>query len=197
MWSIGFTNSQMPRTPALSSAVFAVLSVLYPVLAVVTIRTLGPNAAFVALLALIGARLLTPFLRGVPSSMAFALAPVLVGIIGIGIFDRQLSIRLYPVFMSLAMLAAFAATLFHPPSMIERFARVFEPDLPDSGVLYTYRVTLIWIGFFAINAAIALWTVAQSGWSAWTLYNGFISYVAAGALLGGEYVVRQFVRRDP
>jgi uncharacterized membrane protein len=62
-------------------------------------------------------------------------------------------------------------------------------------VRYTYKVTIIWIGFFALNGAIALWSVLQPGWTAWTLYNGFISYVAVGVLFAGEYVVRKFVRR--
>jgi uncharacterized membrane protein len=185
----------MLKWPDLPSALFAGVSVLYPVLAVLTIRSFGPNAAFIALVLLIGARLATPLLRGIPASMALALAPVLVAVFAVGVFDRQLSVRLYPVFMSLALLGAFATTLWHPPSMIERFARVFEPDLPPSGVRYTHRVTLVWIGFFALNATIALWTTLQPGWAAWTLYNGFIAYVAAGTLMAGEYVVRHFARR--
>ncbi len=182
--------------PDLPSALFAGLSVLYPVIAVLTVRTLGPNVAFVALVLLVAARLLTPFLRGVPASMGFALAPVLAAVFAVGLFDRQLSVRLYPVFMNMAMLAAFAATLWHPPSMIERFARVFEPDLPPSGVRYTRKVTMVWIGFFALNGTIALWTVLEPGWTRWTLYNGLIAYIAAGLLLGGEFIVRQFVRRE-
>jgi len=80
--------------------------------------------------------------------------------------------------------------------MIERFARVLDPDLPESGVRYTRKVTIVWIGFFALNGAIALWTVLQPGWAAWTLYNGFLSYVAAGLLFVGEYFVRQRVMRQ-
>jgi uncharacterized membrane protein len=185
----------MLKWPNLPSAVFAGVSVLYPLLAVLTIKFLGPNAAFVALVLLVAARLGTPFLRDIPASMSFALAPVLIGIFGVGLFNRELSIRLYPVFMNLAMLGAFAVTLRYPPSMIERFARVFEPDLPPSGVRYTRTVTQIWIGFFAINGSIALWTALQPGWAPWTLYNGLVSYVAAGTLMGSEYIVRLYMRR--
>ncbi|MFH3675948.1 hypothetical protein WAH59_22555, partial [Acinetobacter baumannii] len=43
-------------------------------------------------------------------------------------------LKLYPVGMSLGALGIFAFTLLKPPSMIERFARLVEPDLPPSGV---------------------------------------------------------------
>ena len=185
----------MPRKFDLPSALFAAFSILYPLIAVAMIRAFGPGAAFVVLLIILGARSVLPFLRGVPVSLGLSLLPVFGAVLAVGAFDRQLSVRLYPVFMSLAMLAAFAVTLWYPPSMIERFARIFEPDLPQSGVRYTYKVTIIWIGFFALNGAIALWSVLQRGWTAWTLYNGFISYIAVGVLFAGEYVFRQFVRR--
>ena len=79
--------------------------------------------------------------------------------------------------------------------MIERFARIVEPDLPEQGVRYTYKVTIVWVVFFAVNGAIALWSVLQGGWTIWTVYNGFVAYVAAGLLFGIEYLVRQRVRR--
>ena len=40
-------------------------------------------------------------------------------------------LKLYPVFMSLGALFIFASTLIRPPSMIERFARLAEPNLPE------------------------------------------------------------------
>ncbi len=97
--------------------------------------------------------------------------------------------------MNAAMLAVFASTLWKPPSMAERFARIFDADLPESGVRYTRKVTEVWIVFFAANGAIALWSVLQPGWGAWLLYNGFISYVAAGLLFAIEFAVRRYARR--
>jgi uncharacterized membrane protein len=69
-----------------------------------------------------------------------------------------------------------------------------EPDLDPHGVRYTRSVTLIWVGFFAINGSVALWTAVWGSWAAWTLYNGALAYLLAGLLLGGEYLVRQRVR---
>jgi uncharacterized membrane protein len=52
------------------------------------------------------------------------------------------------------------------------------------------------VGFFAFNgsmsAALTLW--APLSW--WTLYNGMISYVLLGILFGGEWLVRQRLRRS-
>jgi uncharacterized membrane protein len=104
-------------------------------------------------------------------------------------------LRLYPAFMNAAMLLAFAQTLISPPSMIERFARLVEPDLPESGVRYTRAVTWIWVGFFIVNGAIAGYTAVYSSWETWTLYNGVVAYVAMGALFLGEFLVRPFFRR--
>jgi len=180
----------------LSSAVFAGVSLLYPAFAIVLVHTIGPGTALLVLLVVLLARVTLPGLPSVPASLGLALLPVLVAIAAVGAFDRPLAVRLYPVFMNAAMLSVFAVTLWKPPSMIERFARVLDPDLPESGVRYTRKVTIVWVGFFTLNGAIALWTVLQPGWAAWTLYNGFLSYVAAGLLFVGEYFVRQRVMRQ-
>jgi uncharacterized membrane protein len=136
-----------------------------------------------------------PVLRHVPLALTAALIPVLAAMALVGFFDRPLSIRLYPVFMNGALLVAFAVSLLRPPTIIERFARGMEPDLPPEGVRYARNVTLVWVAFFVANGSIALWTVLQPGWGPWLLYNGFISYVAAGLLFAGEYLVRITVRK--
>jgi uncharacterized membrane protein len=187
----------MPKRLNLSSAAFAGFSLLYPVIAIVLVHTAGPGAALVVLLVVLAGRVAFPALQSVPASLGLALLPVLAAVAAVGVFDRPLAIRLYPVFMNAAMLSVFAVTLWRPPSMIERFARVLDPDLPQSGVRYTYKVTIVWVAFFALNGAVALWTVLQPGWTAWTLYNGLLSYVAAGLLFLGEYIVRRRAMRQP
>ena len=102
-------------------------------------------------------------------------------------------LELYPVVVSLGLLASFGLTLKRGPSMIERFARLREPDLGPAGVLYTRRVTMVWCAFFAINAAIAAWTALAASREAWLLYNGFVSYCLVGALFAGEWLVRKRV----
>ncbi len=103
----------------------------------------------------------------------------------------QAWLKLYPVLMSVGALIIFASTLFRPPSMIERFARIQQADLPASGVIWTRKVTIVWCIFFAINALIALTTVLLGNLKLWMLYNGFISYLLMGTLLGGEFLLRK------
>ncbi|WP_111885457.1 MULTISPECIES: septation protein IspZ [unclassified Acinetobacter] len=104
-------------------------------------------------------------------------------------------LKLYPVCMNVGALIIFSMTLIKPPSMIERFARLAEPELPPEGVHWTRQVTKVWCGFFAINALIALWTVYFVSMKIWVLYNGFISYVLMGILLLGEYLLRKRQQR--
>lgn len=185
----------MQKRLDVSTLIFAAFSVLYPLIAVALLRTVGSTSVVVVAIAVLVARLMLPVLRGAPLSITVALIPVVVAMAAVAAFDKPFSIRLYPVFMNTAMLAAFGATLLNPPSMAERFARSFEPDLPEEGVRYTRNVTAVWMAYFCLNGAMALWTVLQPGWNAWVIYNGFISYVAAGLLFAGEYLVRQRIRR--
>jgi uncharacterized membrane protein len=97
--------------------------------------------------------------------------------------------------MNTAMLLTFGYTLWRGPPMIERFARIVEPNLPESGVRYTRVVTWVWVAFFLINGLVATYTALYSDWSTWTLYNGLIAYLGMGLLFGGELLVRPFFRR--
>jgi len=109
--------------------------------------------------------------------------------------NAVLPLKLYPVLVNGAMLAAFAASLVKGPSMIERLARLREPDLPPAGVAYTRRVTQAWCVFFVANGAIALGTALFGSDAQWSLYNGVIAYILMGAMFGGEYLLRLRFKR--
>jgi uncharacterized membrane protein len=109
--------------------------------------------------------------------------------------NALLPLKLYPVLVNLAFLAAFAWSLASPPSMVERMARLTEPDLPPSGVAYTRTVTQVWCGFFIVNGSIALGTALWASDAVWSLYNGVIAYALMGLLFAGEYLVRIRVKR--
>ncbi|ALH95181.1 septation protein IspZ [Acinetobacter equi] len=104
-------------------------------------------------------------------------------------------LKLYPVFMSLGALIIFALTLIKPPSMIERFARIVEPDLPHEGVIWTKKVTMVWCLFFLCNSLIATYTVFMTSMEIWVLYNGFISYFLMGILFVVEFILRKRQQR--
>ncbi len=112
------------------------------------------------------------------------------------IFNQILFIKIYPVAISLILLIAFSYTLLFPPSMVEKFARLHNKNLPEKAIQYTRKVTIIWCIFFIINGLISLYTAFVSSIEIWTLYNGLISYILMGTLFLGEYIVRHFVIKN-
>ncbi|HAS1785756.1 TPA: DNA gyrase subunit B [Enterobacter cloacae] len=102
----------------------------------------------------------------------------------------------YPVAVNLVMLAAFGGSLWTSMPVVERLARLREPDLSPAGVRYTRRVTQVWCGFFIINGAIALFTVLHGDIRPWTLWNGMIAYLLMGTLAICEWLVRQRVMKN-
>ncbi|WP_255423095.1 hypothetical protein [Undibacterium sp. LX40W] len=110
--------------------------------------------------------------------------------------NALLPLKLYPVLVNLAFLITFTYSLSTPQSMIERFARLTEPELPPSAVRYTRNVTKVWCVFFVLNGSIAFATAVWASQEIWTLYTGVISYALMGGLFAVEYLVRiRFKRR--
>ena len=78
--------------------------------------------------------------------------------------------------------------------MIERFARLQEPEFSDTAIAYTRKVTMVWCGFFVLNGSASLYTALFTDMATWTLYNGLIAYLLLGLLFIGEYLVRLRVK---
>ena len=105
---------------------------------------------------------------------------------------------LYPVVVNAVMLAVFGGSLWSTMPIIERLARLKEPNLPPQAVRYTRRVTQIWSGFFIVNGSVALFTVVYGDMTLWTLWNGMIAYLLMGGLMAGEWLIRRRLRkREP
>lgn len=100
----------------------------------------------------------------------------------------------YPVAASFSAGILFVKSLIYPPSLIEQFARLSEPQLDNRGVVYTRKVTILWTMYCFSNGFLSggfsLWGTQDQ----WVLYNGVISYIIMGTLFMGEYGVRQWVR---
>jgi uncharacterized membrane protein len=109
--------------------------------------------------------------------------------------NAVLPLKLYPVLVNASLLAAFGWSLGQPQSMVERLARLREPDLPPAAVAYTRRVTQAWCVFFAFNGAIAGWLALYASEAAWSFYTGVLSYLMMGALFGAEYLLRLRLKR--
>lgn len=176
-------------------ALFAGLMVLYPILMYLGLQKFNVQTVSLLLLALaVGRFALLRKAGRVTGGALMAGIAALVAILAL-VSNQPDFFLYYPVAMNLALLAVFGSSLMHPPSVIERIARLQEPDLPPSGIAYTRKVTVVWCWFFLINGGLALYTASFCSMQAWTLYNGLLAYVAMGVLMGAEFLVRQRVRR--
>ena len=109
------------------------------------------------------------------------------------LWRQQDSMYWYPVWVNALMLMLFGGSLYRGMPLVERLARLQDPDLPPRAVAYTRQVTRIWCGFFLINGSLAaaLVLLERHGW--WALYTGVISYVLMGLLMAGEFAYRKLV----
>jgi uncharacterized membrane protein len=172
------------------NVLWVALTALYPVLVYLGLAHAEPRVLALLLLALAVARYLA-------SRSQQALAVALAGLVLAALTawsNQLLPLKIYPVAMSVAMLVLFGASLLKGPTIVERVARLHDPALDAHGVAYTRRVTQVWCGFFVLNGGISLATALWASEQTWALYNGFITYVLMGGLMGGEWLVRRRVR---
>ncbi len=109
--------------------------------------------------------------------------------------NEPMLLRWYPVLISAMLLSLFSLSLKYGPPLVERLARLREPELPAVAVRYTRSVTQVWALFFLCNGLVAASLTLWAPLSWWTLYNGLISYVLVGLLFSIEWLIRQRVRR--
>ena len=178
------------KTSPLLAALMLVVSLAYPVVVYLALGHVSPR--WIALLLVVLALARAWVTRESFWLGAAALATLLAGASLLGDFWGPL--KLYPALVNGVMLGVFASSLWRGPSVVERLARLRETDFPPAAVAYTRRVTQVWCGFFVVNGLIAAATALWASAAVWALYNGLLSYVAMGALMGGEWLVRRRVR---
>lgn len=169
-----------------------VLSVCYPFMVYWGLQNFDSRILLVLLMLLLGLRWLV---GGKVSESKTIIATLLGVIVVVLIWGHQLGLKFYPVLMNLSFLFLFGSSLISPPSIVEKIARIREPDLPPEGVIYTRKVTALWCVFFLVNGTIAAITALWGSDEVWMLYNGLIAYLLMGVLAGGEWLVRQRFKR--
>lgn len=174
--------------------VIGLLTLLYPVAVYFGLQTFDARYLVVLLLVVAAARMLTVDTT-TPLNHWLWLPLLMLLAVWSWLTNSALGLKFYPVLVNLCLLIFFAWSLKAPPSMIERFARVKDPDLSERGIQYTRKVTVVWCGFFVINGTIALLTALFASDAVWAAYNGLIAYIAMGTLFAGEWLVRQRVMR--
>lgn len=181
------------RLPDLLSVLVGIGSVLYPFLVYFGLPHLPPGLLVALAVGLDGLHLLRRRWRGggIMPRWSFVLIPcVLLALLAL---RPVLAVQAYPPLVSLSLAAMFAWSLAHPPTAIERIARLTTPDLPAEAVAYTRTVTKVWTIFFLANASIASVCAVWFTVAIWTLWTGLVSYLLIGVLFAGEVVVRRWI----
>jgi len=149
--------------------------ILYPLFVYFGIAHVPATIIIIFGLALIVLRLVG--LRQKTGTTAWIIASLIAAalLIFLSLRDGPLALKAYPIVMSLSVSVVFTFSLFYPPTIIERIARLTEPNLPPEGVFYTRQLTVLWALFLF-------------------LWNGLISYILMGIFFVGEILVRPLVK---
>lgn len=174
--------------------IISLLLLAYPIGVYFGLSHLEPRTLGLLLLILLAARFMLArkhvtranFASLLPITIASGLLCLLILI-----FNQTSMVRLNPALVNLVLLSTFGYTLYSPPSMIERLARLTGADIAGPAIIYTRNVTVVWCIFFLLNGAAALYTCFYTSLEIWTLYNGLIAYMLMGLLFLAEYCVRQ------
>ena len=174
----------------LRTALLLLLSLAYPLLVYLAMGRFEPRwlALFLVVLAVLRAAATRQ-----PLWLAMAAGAGMLAILA-AVSGQALPLKLYPVLVNAALLAVFATSLRFPPTVVERIARIGDPQLPAHAVAYTRRVTQVWCVFFVANGLLALATAVWATPRIWALYNGGLAYLMMGILFVGEWCVRQRVK---
>lgn len=170
---------------------------LYPFAVYLGLNYISPFWLGFSLFVLLSLRLF--MLRSVMNKMPWLLPATVLGglaVVATLATESLIGVKLYPLMVNCAMLTVFGYSYLKPPTVIETFARLRHPNLPEQGVNYTRKVTLVWCAFFILNASISLYTAVYTSVEMWTIYNGLVSYILMGILFTVEFIVRFFVQKS-
>ena len=179
-------------------AVFRVVSVLffaiYPVVVYVGITRWNPRAVAVLLL-LVLVPVLSIRYRNRSRGQLWAVAQVPLAVLAVLILaaftnDHRLVLGL-PVLVNAVLLLHFASSLRGAMPVVERLARLEQPELSPSEVRYCRSVTWLWVSFFVVNGLVAGVLAVTGPLSLWAVYTGLVSYLLIGVVFAGEFIVRR------
>ncbi|KVC43330.1 hypothetical protein WL93_05585 [Burkholderia diffusa] len=190
------TGMVLPRW--IGVAARAALTLAYPLVILFAWQSMSPRYVGCLLVALLWLQRTVG--KGTLATALKRLTPLDWGVAGaltvlsaaIAVTDSERLLHLYPACVSVGLLVAFGATLWHGPTMIEKFARLTYPEPSPEIVRYTRRVTQVWCAFFIANGSFSVYTALYWSRAGWALYNGLIAYVLIGALVAGEWLWRRF-----
>ncbi|MBX2813405.1 MAG: hypothetical protein KTR25_16435 [Myxococcales bacterium] len=100
---------------------------------------------------------------------------------------------LVPMVTNLVVGWSFGWTLWVGPPMIERFARLVEPQLSAPKVHWCAVWTYVWVGYFGVNMVITSLLTAFAPISWWVIYTGCVTYLLMGILFVVEILGRWYI----
>jgi uncharacterized membrane protein len=173
-------------------AFFGLLA-LYPFVVYFGLRVLPPSFFGILLAVVVAARFAV--LRREDRALAVpVLVLLLIYAVAASIVGRAQALLYYPVLVNFLLCVIFAASLRNEEPLLLRVVRSRGIPMSEYAPRYLTRLTALWAGFFAVNCLVALWTTTSS-METWTLYNGLVSYLLVGLLLGGEVLFRRHYKR--
>lgn len=97
-----------------------------------------------------------------------------------------------PTLISLVLLVVFGSTLRTDMPMIERFARLIDPELNEAQRAWCRLWTIIWCAFFFLNGLLAAMMAVWAPLLWWSLYTSLLAYIIMGALFATERAGRWY-----
>jgi uncharacterized membrane protein len=162
------------------------LFAMYPLVIFFLLKHQAAGAGAALVLALLAWRL-----RQQPHRLVWLGAVAVSVLLVLWLFDVATIPKLLPPLIHAGLFYLFSTSLESVP-LIERFARLERPELPEAVVVYCRRVTRVWSGFFAVNVVLTVWLALQQDDVQWVLYNGLLVYLLIAALVIGEALWRRY-----
>lgn len=124
------------------------------------------------------------------SRFKFAI-PIFIMLLVILIFHytNWIVAKYYPVIVNFVLFCIFFGSTFSEETVIQKMAKLMEPNIKPKALEYTRILTYIWSIFMLANFFISFATVFMSE-KVWAIYNGFLSYILVGVFFIIEYMVR-------
>jgi uncharacterized membrane protein len=174
-------------------ALFLACIGLYPVFVFFGLSYLPPSFFGIALLVLLAMRygVLLPEERPVlvPLLAVFVTYALVAAVSG-----SEAMLLYYPAVVNFGLCGVFLNSLRQGDPLLLRIIRARGWPMSEHAPIYLYRLTAVWAAFFVANGLVSIWTTTL-GIEAWTLYNGFLSYVAVAVFVGIEYTFRRWYKR--
>lgn len=140
-------------------------------------------------------------LRGTPreARMAVLRVPlVILGVLLLGALTKDPRFVLsMPVLINLGLLVTFGVTLrAGGVPMVERFARLSDPDLDAPRIAHCRQWTVRWCLFFVVNAGASAMLALGDDVRLWAIYTSGIAYALMGLMFAAEFLQRRYRFRE-